>query len=360
MHVMLHIMKHDLFELYTDYLLSSFGQTTATGLSAMLDGAVSHDQVTRFLSSDDFDSIALWKHVKKTVREIESEDGVLIFDDTIQAKPHTDESELVCWHFDHTQGRSVKGINLLNCLYHSGDVCVPVSFEMVKKPYVYCDIETRKVKRRSERTKNEMVRDMLAACQKNQLKYQYVLFDIWFSSSDNMRCIVEQMGKHFVSAVKANRLVAHSEADKLAGRFVHISDLDYSKQTPLKVWVKGLHFAVLAHRQVFINKDGSQGVLYLMCSDLGCDQEGIETIYQKRWKVEVYHKTLKQNANLAKSPTRRVRTQSNHIFLSICAAFKLECLSIRKQINHFALKRKLLVKATKSAYEQLTLLRAAA
>ena len=108
---MLPAMEHDVFELYTDYLLSSFGQTTATGLSSMLDGEISHDKVTRFLSSDDFDSVALWKRVKKTVRGIESDEGVLIVDDTVQAKPHTDENELVCWHFDHTQGRSVKGIN---------------------------------------------------------------------------------------------------------------------------------------------------------------------------------------------------------------------------------------------------------
>jgi len=42
-------MDKDLLELYSDYLLSSFGATTATGLSALVDGAVSHDQVTRFL-----------------------------------------------------------------------------------------------------------------------------------------------------------------------------------------------------------------------------------------------------------------------------------------------------------------------
>ena len=28
--------------------------------------------------------------------------GVLIVDDTILAKPHSDESELVGWHFDHS------------------------------------------------------------------------------------------------------------------------------------------------------------------------------------------------------------------------------------------------------------------
>jgi mannose/fructose-specific phosphotransferase system component IIA len=95
-------MNTELLEIYSDYLLSSFGQTTATGLSSFLDAALSHDQVTRFLNRDDYDSKLLWRQVKKAVREVAREDGVLIFDDTIQGKPYTDENESVCWHFDHT------------------------------------------------------------------------------------------------------------------------------------------------------------------------------------------------------------------------------------------------------------------
>jgi hypothetical protein len=34
--------------------------------------------------------------VKKSVREIESEDGCLIFDDTVQEKKWTDESNIMC------------------------------------------------------------------------------------------------------------------------------------------------------------------------------------------------------------------------------------------------------------------------
>ena len=49
-------MNRDLVDLYSDYLLSSFGATTATGLSNLLEGALSHDQITRFLSQQSFDS----------------------------------------------------------------------------------------------------------------------------------------------------------------------------------------------------------------------------------------------------------------------------------------------------------------
>jgi len=350
-------MNTELLEIYSDYLLSSFGQTTATGLSNLLDGDVSHDQVTRFLNREDYDSKQLWRQVKKTVREIESEDGVPIFDDTIQEKPYTDENELVCWHFDHTQGQSVKGVNILNCLYHSGGMSLPVAFELVKKPTQYCDLKDRKVKRKGEETKNEMLRRMLGACRQNRLKYRCVLADSWFSAQDNLSFVREQLGKHFVVALKSNRTAALSTEDKKAGRFTRIDQLSWQEQKPIKAWLKGLDFPVLLARQVFMNKDGSTGILYLACSDLDCDPAAIETIYQKRWSVEVFHKTLKSNTALAKSPTQRVRTQGNHVFLSIYAAFRLECLSLKHKMNHFALRAKLYLKANRIAFDQLQTLK---
>ena len=110
-------MNKQHLELYTDYLLSTFGYATATGLERMMDGEISHDKTTRFLSEDDYTSKDLWLQVKPTVRKVESDEGVVIFDDTVQEKPYTDENEVMCWHYDHSKGRSVQGFNLLNCLY---------------------------------------------------------------------------------------------------------------------------------------------------------------------------------------------------------------------------------------------------
>jgi hypothetical protein len=82
-------------------------------------------------------------------------------------------------------------------------------------------------------------------------------------------------------------------------------------------------------------------------------------IYQKRWKVEAFHKLLKSNAALAKSPTRAVTTQCQHVFMSIYAVIKLECLKIKHKANHFALRAKLSIKATQQAYAELQKLKAA-
>jgi hypothetical protein len=344
--------KIDIFDLYTDYLIASFGSTTATGLSELVKGEVSHDQVTRFLSQRDFTSKDLWKETKKFVREIETEEGLLIIDDTIQEKQYSKENDLICWHYDHCEKRTVKGINLLNCLYYSKGVSLPVAFELIKKSVHFCDVKTRVEKRVSEITKNEQLRQILTTCSKNNLQWTYVLADIWFSSSENMMYIHKDLEKKFIFPLKSNRLIALNKADKINGCYMRIDSIQWSEE-PIQGWVKGVNFPVLLHCQNFKNKDGSIGFIYLISNDLNATKTILEKTYQKRWKVEVFHKSIKSNTGMAKSPARTVRTQSNHIFMSIYATVRLEMLSIQQKTNKFALKSKLYLNAMQQAFKQL-------
>ena len=325
----------------------------------MVDGQVTHDQITRFLSAEEFTSKDLWTLVKPTVREVEQEDAVLIFDDTIQEKPYTDENEVMCWHYDHTKGRAVQGFNLLNCLYHVNDMSIPVAFELIKKPVQYCDLKTHRLKRASLLTKNELMRNMLSVCVQNKLKFRFVLFDTWFSSKENMSYIKKDLAKDFICALKTNRLVAVSEEAYQNNRFTPIEELAWQEETLFVGWLKDVPFPMSFVRQVFTNKDGSTGILYLACSDPTVKREQILAAYQKRWPVEVFHKSLKQNAALGKAPVRRVVTQNNHVFAALYAFFKLECLSIKRKLNHFALRAHLYLKAIRVAFDELQTLKAA-
>lgn len=144
--------------------------------------------------------------VKSLVREFEDEaSGVLIIDDTIEEKPYTDESELVCWHYDHSKSRNVKGMNLLSTLYQVGELSIPVAFELVKKPEWVFNKKKNRWQRKSLQTKNELYRQMLGACQKNKIEFRYVLNDVWYASSENMRYIKEDLQKEFIMPIKANR-----------------------------------------------------------------------------------------------------------------------------------------------------------
>ena len=345
--------NEDILDLYSDYLISSFGQTTATGLSVLLNGEISHDGIQRFLASEKRTSADLWRVSKLHVRKVQSKEAAMILDDSIAEKPYMDENDIICWHYDHAQGRMVKGINFISALYHSQGVSLPVGFEVIAKTQHYLDPKDGKQKRRSPIGKNEYYQTWLKQAVHNRIPFKYVLNDVWFASADNMKFVKKTLKKDFVMPLKSNRKVAVSLQDKRNGRFVPVDTLDLKENVILKIYLEGVDFPLLLIQQIFENEDGSSSIQYLVTSDTTLTYDEIISIYRKRWNVEPYHQSLKQNASLEKSPTQTVVTQTNHFFAALCGYIKLELLKCSTQLNHFALKSKLYVHALHSAYETL-------
>ena len=264
---------------------------------------------------------------------------------------------MICYHYDHTVGKTVKGINILNfmlsgCKEHQLVNC-PLAWEAIRKTELYTD-KAGQQKRRSPKTKNQMVLDHLHRIVFfNKVQFKYILFDSWFSASETLKYIQHKLRKAFVCPLKHNRLVALSSQDKQEGKFINVSQVPLESQEVRQVWVKGVDFPVQLTRQVFTNKDRSEAELWLITNDMSLDYEQITTIYEKRWRVEEMHKSLKQNALLGKSPTKMERTQCNHIFATMLAFVKLERLKIKERLNHFALKAKLHLKMAKAAFDEL-------
>ncbi len=345
-------MNKDLFRLYVDSLLSTFYRSTATSVSALVDGTYSHDDITRFLASRQLTSRDLWYQVKSVVRAIESDYGILIVDDSISHKPHMNENDIVCWHYDHTSGKNVKGINIVSVLYHSQGLSIPVAYTLVKKTERSIDATTGKEKRISPTSKNEYFRTMLAQSAKN-MRFRYVLSDVWYASVENMKYIKNTLRRDFVMPLKINRKIALSAAEKRTGHYVTVETVQPKVNEHLMVYLEGLTFPVLLIRQVFINKDNSQGVLYLACSDTTLTYKHIIDLYQKRWKIEEYHKALKQQCALSCSPAHTVTTQSSHIFCSLCAFVKLELMHRITAVSYEGLKLNLHLHALKTAFKYL-------
>lgn len=338
-------------DLYVDYLISSTSYTTGTGLSRVTNNVISHDKVTRFLSARDFTASDLWKQAKPLYKAIETENGVLIIDDSIEEKPYTDENILISWHYDHTKNRSIKGINFISAIYETEKGTSPVGYELVEKEQEVINKKTGKKTRKSSKSKQQRYRDLIQKAAENNINFKHVLNDVWFASIENMLFVKQKLNKEFIMPIKSNRKLALSETDKALGHFVGIDSVKLGEGT--LVWLQGLDFPLRFVRQVFKNEDGSTGVLYLVSSDIGLTDEQIKITYKRRWKIETYHKSLKNNASLAKSPTKVPRTQANHLFASICAYVRLESISRIVKINHFALKQKIYFEALKRAMFEL-------
>lgn len=341
------IPKSLILDLYTDYLIAGVSQTTATGFSLVLNNQITHDMVTRLLSSGFISSQRLWSMVKPMCEEIEDENGVLIIDDSIEAKPYTDCNDLICWHFDHTVNRSVKGVNFVSAIYDNWKMSLPIGVCFVKKDISYIN-KDGKTKRKSSISKQEHFRTLVKHGTQH-LQFRYVLADSWFACSENMKFVFEDCGRDFIMAMKENRKVALSKEDKAIGKYISIKEA-VSEKCVRSVYVEQLDFPILIAKQVFKDGNGVAGTLYLACSDLSLSYEQITIIYQRRWKVEEYHKSIKSNTAFPKSPTRTIMTQQSHFIASIMAYVKLERLKIRCSKNHFALKSLMLVNATKAAW----------
>ncbi len=340
-------------DLYSDYLRAWFGATTATGLSQLLEGEVSHEQVTRYLAGTKKTAAALWRTVKSFVREVQSEQGMLIIDDSIEEKPYTDENDIGCWHYDHSKDRMLKGINFLTALYSSQGVRVPVGFHLVAKTETYVDAKTQKEKRRSPVSKNTVCQELIKQAVRNRMPFRFVLFDVWFASAETMVFIKQQQHRDFICPLKTNRKVALSQADKQQGRYVRVDTLELEAQATREIYLEDGDFPLVLVKQVFTNEDGSSGIRYLVSSATTLSFDDLTTTYHKRWQVECYHKSLKQNVALAKSPTQTEATQTHHFFAALCGFLKLERLKGKTKLNHFALKSTLYLNALPAAFSTL-------
>ena len=209
-------------DLYTDYLLSSTGPTTATCLSRLLDGALSHDHVTRWLSQTTYGPADIWRQAKPLIHQAEArrpaeEFAVLIVDDSVLAKAHTDANELICSHWDHCQQRYGKGLNFVSLLYQAGELALPTAVELVRKTVPVYQPKTQQTSYQSPVTKNEYLQQMLRVAlpgrPQQQVAYRYLLADSWYASAENMN-LVRALGHHFVFALESSRTVALSAADR--------------------------------------------------------------------------------------------------------------------------------------------------
>ena len=242
--------------LYTDYLLSSTGQISATGLSRLFDGHISHDQMIRWLTSIYLDSQQVWTHAKPLIRQTERELGtddlaVLIVDDSIVEKAHTDANALLCVHYDYSLGRYVKGLNFVSLLDAAGPVSVPIAVGLVEKTQAIIDPKTQKVSYKGPLTRNQLLQAMLRVAlpgwPQPQPAYRYLLADSWYASAKN-RNTVRGLGHECIFALPSSRTVALTQEARRKGAFLALNTWALPEGQPLCVWLRSLEEAVLVVR----------------------------------------------------------------------------------------------------------------
>jgi hypothetical protein len=216
----------------------------------------------------------------------------VIGDDTILDKHRSEEIDLVNYQYSGNAHEVIAGIGLVNLVWYGleSDECVPIDYRVYDK-----DTDGK--------TKNDHFRDMLKLAYDRGLNPDAVVMDAWYSSLDNLKAI-RSMGWIWVMGLKKNRKVNRGETlEKL-----HIPD------EGLKVHLRGYGWITVFR---FVAKNGRTDYIGTNMEDPSRDR--IEKITKARWKIEVYHRELKQTCGLERCQSRTGRAQRNHIFLAISA-----------------------------------------
>lgn len=303
-------------ELYCQFLLSAQNNFTCTQLSELTDKKISHDAINHWLRDKKMTPKILWEHTKSLVSK---ESGYLIADDTVLDKPFGENIELSKWQYSGTHHRVVHGIGLETFLWTDelGEKHIPVDYRLYDKTH-------------DGYTKNQHFQEMIKLAHHRGFNPQAILMDAWYTTVANLKTI-DSYHWNWVGELQTNRLVSLEPHQHL-----HLEELNITKDG-LRVHLKAYGFI-----KVFklIAPNGRIG--YFATNDQTKTQKDIEKVYALRWKIEEYHRGLKQAAGISRCQARKGRIQRNHIFCSILSFVALEARRLKTDISWYQTKREII------------------
>ena len=248
-----------------------------------------HDSINRFLERQSSDTEALWQ---EAVSLIEMDQGFLIVDDTTLDKPYAHQIELVTYHWSGKHQRIVKGINLVTLLWTDGTSVVPLDFRVYNHE-------------NDGKNKNDHFRDMLNKAKERGLHPNCVLFDSWYASMGNLKFIT-RLDWHFLTRLKSNRLVKHELPYYEAVSKVNIPD------EGCEVHLRG-YGQIKLFRVPHIKKEPE----FWATDVLSMNPERHSELKKISWKIEEFHRGVKQYCGIERCQARKTHSQCSHILLSV-------------------------------------------
>ncbi len=297
-------------ELYTNFLIANQNRYSGLELSRVSPVEdLCHDSVSRWLSSSDFIPSDLWSHVEGLV---DVKAGYLLCDDTLLNKQYSRINELAKKQYSGNEHGLVYGICLVNMLWTLEDKIIPVDYRIYRKEA-------------DDKTKNDHFQDMLKRAKDRGFSPFYVLMDSWYSSIGNLK-LVRKFNWDFICNLKSNRKVSVYQ-----GTYIPIADLELAEKQVRKVWLKEFGFILVCK---IVDKDGD--ITYLATSDLTLiHYDDFIAHFQHRWKVEEFHRGIKQTTGIEKCYSTLASSQKTHIFASFIAFIKLEIRRLKEHISWY-------------------------
>jgi hypothetical protein len=287
----------------------------------------SHDQINRLMRTAKLTPRELRQRVRQEL--VLSENGYILFDDTVLDKRHSFAIELVRRQWSGNEKKVMKGIGIVTCVYVNPDT---EQFWVID--YRIFDPD------RDGRSKLDHVLDMWQTIvYVEKLPFRIVLMDSWYATMNLMKTI-EKAGKIYYCPLKSNRQVTGSPDEP----YQRVDSLTWSeaelaagKQVHLKKFPKGHQL------KLFRIVLSSQRTDYVVTNDPSQDSaDATREESAIRWKIEQFHREAKNVSGLESSQSRSQRAQRNHIACAMLVWVRLNQVAQQTQKTVYQLKQGLL------------------
>lgn len=312
---------------YCQYLLSSPVNYTLTNLAEHLEG-VSHDQVNRYLRQEKLTPRLLWENVKG---QVESDDeGYIIFDDTVLDKRYARSIEMSRRQYSGCEHRVIRGIGLVSCLYVNAHTR---QFWVVDYRLYDPDGDGK--------SKLDHVMEMLnQLVAMKQLPFKTVLMDSWYAAQKLM-VHIDSLGKIYYCPLKVNRLVDDSGGIE---KYKRIDQMDWSETQQCQgKLVKLRGFPKDKKVKLFRVTVSTGRTDYVATNDLSqASSDIVQQVCDVRWKIEEFHRELKQLTGIEACQCRKARIQRNHIACALLVWARLKTIAYQTHQTVYQIKHRML------------------
>ncbi len=179
------------------------------------------------------------------------------------------------------------------------------------------------------KTKNNHFRDMLNKAKERGLEPHCVLFDSWYASMGNLK-LVTRLDWHFLTRLKSNRLVKPDLSD-----YVAVSQVEVPEEG-CEVHLRGY-----GPIKLFTAKHLVKEPEFWATDVLSMDPDRRAELRKISWKIEEFHRGVKQFCGIERCQARKSQSQCSHILLSIRAFLVFERTRLNSGISWYESKMRI-------------------
>ena len=301
---------------YTTGLVAASNKTVA-GIAREVLPAQGKRAVNKFLTEYDWDEDQVnHERIEELQKHGEtrwSQDGYIILDDSVN---HKTGKELpgVGTFYDHAEGDTVWGQNLVYAFYADEKTAYPLAFRL------YDDDD--------DRTKYDLAREIITELEEEVgVPADTYLMDSWFTHDSNLIEYVESYDKDWIGPLRSNRQVTYGgeeiRVDALEERIDKV-EREIDDET-YKIWTQKRSISELDEVRLLIaekvtdEEDEENPVRYFVSNKIDAPSEHLIRSYSFRWPVEVFFEDSKQDLGFGDCEVRDEGGASRHWHLQMLA-----------------------------------------